>query len=152
MHSANPCLKIKMNPIWPFCLFFLFSVSFEALVAQEVSVAKDQEELIFAYESLPEFPGGFDSLKKFLTKHLEIKPDHKSEFITGTVYTRFFVDERGNLSNPEVIRGLNPYLDSLSVDAIRLMPRWIPARQNGKPTGYLFNLPIKFVDDKIKKR
>ncbi len=141
-----------MNTIHRIWLIILCAASFEAIYAQRDSVATRGEELIFAVESQPMFPGGLDSLKSFITIHTKINPERRSEFIAGTVYTRFFVDEKGHLLNPEVLRGLNPYLDSLSINTIKSMPRWVPARQNGKPIGYLFNLPVKFENEKIKKR
>ena len=116
-------------------------------MAQKVSVADNQEKLIIGVDSQPEYPGGMDSLKKYITDHIEITTRNNLKFSTGIVYTQFLIDEKGYLLNPKILRGLNSYFDSLSINAIKSMPRWIPAMLNGKPVGYIFNLPIKFEID-----
>ena len=145
-HTVNvrPHLNNHMILIARICLFILCLASFETLLAQKVSVDNSHEELIISVESQPEFLGGIDSLKIFISNNIKITEENISKFTPGIVYTQFFVNENGYLLNPKILKTLNPYLDSLSIVAIKSMPRWIPAKQNGKPVGYLFNLPIKF--------
>jgi len=136
-----------MKLILRICLFILYTASFEALLAQKVSVAPNQEKLIIDVDSQPEFPGGMDSLNKYITDHITITKRSNLKLSSGIVITQFLIDENGYLLNPKILRGLNPYFDSLSINAIKSMPRWVPAMRKGKSIGYLFNLPIKFEID-----
>ncbi|MDD4604562.1 MAG: energy transducer TonB [Bacteroidales bacterium] len=104
-------------------------------------------------EEQPSFPGGFDSLQKYLL--LKTKPPNNWRFdsISGKVYVEFLVESNGSISKSKILRGLNPILDSIAICAIRTMPKWDPAKQRGKPIDCKFLLPIKFgVQSNIKRK
>ncbi|HCT70256.1 MAG TPA: energy transducer TonB, partial [Bacteroidales bacterium] len=51
----------------------------------------------------------------------------------------------GSLSDIRILRGLGYGLDDEVLRVIRLMPRWTPGKQRGKPVRVQFNLPVKFI-------
>ena len=64
--------------------------------------------------------------------------------IEGTVYVNFVVNSFGEIDNVKISQNVNPQLDKECLRVIRLMPRWVPGRQRGKPVSVLFTLPVTF--------
>ncbi len=108
--------------------------------------ADDQkkEEVFTIVEEMPSFPGGQDSLNRFLVKNLRYPATAKESSIQGTVYVTFTVDRKGKIENPRVIRGIGGGCDEEVLRVIRLMPKWIPGKQAGKTVRVAFTLPVKF--------
>jgi outer membrane biosynthesis protein TonB len=103
-------------------------------------------------EEQPSFPGGVDSLQKYLTLKTKLPNNWRFDSINGKVFIEFLVESNGSISNPKILRGLNPILDSIAIGAIKVMPKWVPAKQRGEPVNCEFRLPILFGDQsKMKK-
>ena len=62
----------------------------------------------------------------------------------GKVIVQFVVDKDGTISNPEVVRGVDPYLDKEAIRVISSMPKWTPGVQNGKKVRVKFTVPVSF--------
>jgi protein TonB len=88
------------------------------------------------------YPGGIDSLKKFIKKNLKYPKDYVD--VEGKVYVKFIVNEDGSLSDFEIAKGLRKEYDKNAIDALKKMPKWIPAKQNGKIVRSYFVVPIAF--------
>jgi len=101
-------------------------------------------QFIDFFGDLPEFPGGDEALYKFIAEKKTYPPNWRKDSISGKVFLKFLIDSCGQIHNPEVIRGLNPVLDSIAINIIREMPNWNSAKQNGKPVSLEFVLPIRF--------
>jgi hypothetical protein len=97
---------------------------------------------------LPQFPGGQDSLDRYLTDAVErfIFADTNEIFPFGeSVYVAFEIAADGKVLNPLVELGFNALLDSAALDIVRNMPLWIPASdENGKPIPSSYRLQILF--------
>lgn len=108
---------------------------------------KPKEPEVFEYvEEFAEFPGGPAALKKYLGENIIYPPTAVELGVQGTVYVRFIVSERGNISNVRVTKGI-PDCDECSEEAIRVfksMPDWRPAKNNGKNVNSYFNSKVTF--------
>lgn len=93
---------------------------------------------------VPEFPGGQDSMYKFIYANLKYPKKAKEKGIEGKVYIQFVVEADGSLSNIKVLKGLGYGCDEEAMRIIKKMPKWVPGGQNGKKVPVKFNLPIKF--------
>jgi protein TonB len=62
---------------------------------------------------------------------------------TGVVVLRAVIDERGNVTNLEVLRTLPMGLEQAAVDAVRTW-RFKPATLHGRPVKVYFNLTVNF--------
>ena len=62
---------------------------------------------------MPEFPGGMQELMSFITKKIQYPKEiaQGEAGIQGRVIVQFIVDKDGNIVNPKVVRGVDPYLD-----------------------------------------
>ena len=83
-------------------------------------------------------------MKKFLAKKYII-PDslENTEIkISGTIIAAFAIEKDGTLSEFEIIKSLNPVLDNEWLRILKLMAKWKPAMQNGKPVKTSHKLPM----------
>jgi TonB family protein len=96
-------------------------------------------------EQMPEFPGGEQALAQFLHDHIKYPAEAAENGIQGSVYTSLVIEKDGSISNILVVRGVYPTVDAESVRVVRIMPKWIPGRQNGELVRVKFTVPINFV-------
>ena len=65
--------------------------------------------------------------------------------IFGRVFVQFVIDQRGNVVDVHVVRGVDPSLDN---EALRLIKStsgmWTPGKQSGKPVKVRYTFPIVF--------
>ena len=102
------------------------------------------------------FPGGDAGWRKYLQENLEIdKIARKIKIPKGekqlqqTVIVKFIVDRNGNISE---IAAENNDLNSLCIEeairVIKISPRWIAAKQNGRTVNAYRRQPITFLFEK----
>ena len=95
-------------------------------------------------EQMPQFPGGQAAMMKFIADSLRYPSVACENRIEGRVVVQFVVDCEGNILNPLVVWSVDPLLDREAIRLVKLMPKWIPGRQNGKPVCVIYNVPIRF--------
>ena len=131
-----------------------------ATLLMTVSYATAQEEDNNYEESIcidtfigksPEFPGGIDSLAKFICSNLTYPEDAKKDSIQGRVICRFTIDTDGSITDIQVLRSVHPSLDAEAVRVLSAMPKWVPAEINGKKIKRKDTFPIVFKMDTDKQ-
>jgi TonB family protein len=104
------------------------------------------EDEIFFTIAPPEFPGGFDSLARFIIDTLSYPNTAVRDSIEGRVITRFELDTCGKVVHVETLRGVRYDLDSACYNTIAILPDFIPARNNvNRPIRTQCILPITFL-------
>ena len=93
-------------------------------------------------ERAPRFPGGVEALKAFLLNNINY-PESLTG-VKGSVIVHFTIDTDGRVINPEIEQSLHPALDKEAIRVVKKMPRWEPARQDGKTIQATTYLPLKF--------
>ena len=63
--------------------------------------------------------------------------------IKGKVVVSFFVDEDGEVTNPEIVDTFNTILNDAIINRV-LSIKFEPAKQNGRPVRVRYSLPILF--------
>jgi len=107
---------------------------------------EDVEENVFlVVEVAPEYPGGLDSLMKYLQENITYPKDAREANIQGTVYVTFIVEANGSVSSVKVLRGIGGGCDEEAARVVKGMPNWKPGTQRGKPVRVQFNLPVRFI-------
>lgn len=101
-------------------------------------------EVYVTVEKMPSFPGGLDAQQKYLAQNLKYPVDAFEKKIGGRVTVRFVVKSTGDISNVEIIRGVDPSLDKEAVRVVKAMPKWEPGKQDGKAVDVYYTLPIVF--------
>ena len=110
--------------------------------------SQNNTEKVFDYaEQMPEFPGGIDSLTKFLSHNIqwpkELGADVKPPVV---VFVGFVVDSKGGVSETYLVK---ESYEAFNAEALRVMNLfkaipWKPGMQSGKPVSVRYVLPIRF--------
>jgi len=113
--------------------------------AMKSSQASSSGEQVYnSVEKMPTFPGGDEARIDFMMKNLKYPEQAKKNGVQGKVFVTFIIDTDGSLSNVKVMRGIGAGCDEEAVRVIKLMPKWTPGLEKGKPVKVQFVLPIKF--------
>lgn len=117
----------------------------------EVEIMEFEEEdeidsdMVFQHvEKVPEFPGGYAALIKYLKKHLKFPNIAKENGIQGRVYVNFVVNKTGHISDVKILKGVDVSLDREAIRVVQQMPVWTPGEQRGRAVNVSYNLPINF--------
>lgn len=115
---------------------------FVPIVEEEEEV--EEMEIFTVVESMPSFPGGEAARIEFLRNNIKYPQMARESGIQGTVYVTFVVEPDGSVTDVRVLRGIGGGCDEEAVRVIKMMPKWNPGLQRGKPVRVQFNMPIKF--------
>lgn len=107
-------------------------------------VKKGADRVYHVVEKMPEYPGGMKAFfnyikRKARTSELAEKPQKE-----GAVMIQFVVEKDGSITSPSIVRGLDARLDTAALDAIMVMPDWIPAQDHGISVRCKYSVPIPF--------
>ena len=113
-----------------------------------IKVKKTESEIsapLTIVEQMPVFPGGDNEMMKFIQKNIKYPQEEKEEGIQGTVYVTFVVDADGTLLDVKTLRGVSggSGCDVEALRVVKMMPKWIAGKQNGRAVAVQVNLPIK---------
>lgn len=97
---------------------------------------EEEEDTFTVVENMPELIGGLDGLKSSIKYPLAFDCE-------GRVFLQFIVNERGEVENPRVLRGINKACDDAAIDAIR-SAKFKPGIQRGRPVRVQHSLAIDF--------
>jgi TonB family protein len=128
-------------------LFILFNCILFFQVAADAQIAKFPADTVYSVvEQMPEFPGGQDSLFKYLQRNINFPEKERNAGVEGRVYIQFTVYKDGSLGNVAEVKGVpgGPGLSKEAIRVIKAIPVWNPGRQDGKPVNVSMVLPIKF--------
>jgi len=171
--SLNPILDneavrvLKLMPNWipgkqtgkPVYVYFSLPVMFKlqgntnktgttqqkSVNAKNEPVANNSKpEIISHVEVKPEFPGGQKTLMKWLSARVNYPKEAQDKGIQGRVTLRFGIKPDGSVDDVQVVEGLDPLCDQEAVRVAKLMPKWIPGKQDGKPVYVYSSMPVTF--------
>jgi protein TonB len=120
--------------------------STEPFKIEDIGFAAEQfyEEPVILEDEEASFPGGLDSLSRYLSQNVKYPKMARENGVKGKVFVEFVVSETGAVQQPKVLRGIGFGCDEEALNLVRNMPNWNPARINGKRTPVTFRLPVKF--------
>lgn len=108
------------------------------------SIDTANEEVFVVVEQNPEFPGGEEARMKFVRENIKYPKIAAEKGIQGNVFVGFIVEKDGSITNIKIVRGKDPSLDEEALRVTKLMPKWKPAMQRGKPVRCILTMPITF--------
>lgn len=111
-------------------------------------LAEDGSELPFEpYEVMPEFPGGQKGLLSALNRFLKYPKEAAAKKLQGRVIIQFVIDRDGSMIDSKVVRSAHPLLDQAAIntiEAMALMYKWTPGKQDGKLKRVKQTIPVVF--------
>ena len=103
-----------------------------------------QGDVFDVVEEMPQYPGGPQALFKFLSENVRYPAEAEKAGIQGRVIATFVVEKDGSISQPTVVKSVDPQLDAEAIRVISAMPNWIPGKQNGKVVRVKYTVPLSF--------
>lgn len=107
---------------------------------QQEEDEEPEDGFFILVEQMPELIGGLESLQR------QVRYPERAlrANIQGRVFVQFIVNERGEVENPVVVRGIGGGCDE---EAIRVVSqaRFVPGMQRGRPVRVQYNLPVVFM-------
>jgi TonB family C-terminal domain len=114
-----------------------------------VAVVEEEEEVEDSFvfvtvEDMPEYPGGNAALLKWIGENVNYPTIAAENGIEGRVYCQFVVNADGSVSDVVVVRPLDPNLDKEAIRVLKLLPKFKPGSQRGKPVRVKYSVPVRF--------
>lgn len=106
----------------------------------------DEEEMIYnTVDEQPEFPGGMKALAKYLKENMNYPEKSRKHGSQGCSYVVFIINADGSITDVQTMRSAGDvYIDMEAHRLVENMPKWIPAKKDGKNVRVRFTLPIMF--------
>lgn len=98
-----------------------------------------EEDFFVVVEEMPELIGGLASIQQ----NIRYPEMARRAGIEGRVYVQFIVNERGEVEDPRVIRGIGGGADEEALRAVR-EAKFRPGMQRGRPVRVQYSLPVVF--------
>ncbi len=102
------------------------------------------EEPVTFVEQMPSFAGGVSEMYKFLGKNINYPSQAQRANVEGKVFLSFIVEKDGSITNVSTLKGINFGCDEEAERVIKLMPKWISGKQNGRAVRVKFTIPVVF--------
>lgn len=116
----------------------------ELIVPPAASTTPQDETIFEVVDEAPQFPGGDSALNKWLSSEVRYPVRAMENGISGQVIIKFVVEKDGRITHPEIIKHVDKDLDREALRALKWMPKWIPAKNNGETVRAYHILPVNF--------
>ena len=113
-------------------------ITFAVMILQAIAVtAQTQRQTIYTPEQVEQramFPGGQEGMMSYMMQNMKYPKEAEKDKAQGTVVVHFVVEVDGSISDVHVpdSQKVHPALDAAAVKFVRKMPKWVPAKLNGK--------------------
>lgn len=102
------------------------------------------EEVLSFVEEMPSPEGGMQAFYSFLSKKMKYPKQARRMGMEGKVFVQFVVNEKGKMTDLEVVRGIGVGCDEEALRVMKLAPDWNPGKQRGRPVKVRMVVPIYF--------
>jgi TonB family protein len=107
----------------------------------------DKDDTVYTYASkAPEYSGGMKEFYIHIQKNLRYPANARRQGVKGRVYVQFIINEIGEITEIETIRGIGAGCDEESERVFKIAPRnWIPGEFENRKVKVRMILPITFL-------
>ncbi|HEY4326080.1 MAG TPA: TonB family protein [Mucilaginibacter sp.] len=95
-------------------------------------------------EGEPEFPGGPESMNRFIERNKRYPNIARKNGTHGTVVIGFVVEADGTLTNFKVVKGIGDGCDEEALRILKIVSKWRYGIRRGKPAKIDFEVSISF--------
>jgi periplasmic protein TonB len=92
----------------------------------------------------PQFPGGSQELDKYLSLNLRYPNEALKLKVEGEVIITFTIDEEGFVQDIRTVKDIGYGCGPEAERVVRSMPRWYPAKKDGRAIKINYRLPVVF--------
>jgi len=104
----------------------------------------EEPEIFEIVEEMPVFPGGDAEMLKSIYGNIIYPTEAKAKGIEGLVVLSFTIYEDGSVHDVKVLRDIGGGCGEEAARLVKLMPKWKPGKQRGKPVKVAYKLPVRF--------
>ena len=92
------------------------------------------------------FPRGQEGMMSFMMQNMKYPKEAEKDKAQGTVVVHFVIEADGSISNIKVPDSLkiHPALDAAAMEFVKKMPKWKPAKLNGKAVRQRANTAVQY--------
>lgn len=103
-------------------------------------------ERLYTYvEEMPLFhTGNNNDIVSFIQSKLQYPAEAVRNKVEGRVIIAFIIDKEGDVTDASVEKGIGLGCDEAALNAVRQLPRFTPAKQDGEPVFVRFMVPVQF--------
>ena len=116
---------------------------YEIPIASVEIPEEDTERVFVIVEKMPEPVGGFETFFNTLRKHMKYPRKAARAGVAGKVFVSFIVNEKGELQDFSIVKGIGFGCDEEAMRVIALT-KWNAGKQRGRPVKVRMVQPIMF--------
>lgn len=131
-------------PVW-YMVPITFTLSGDPVTRPSRFEVNGTDTIYTSTKNMPSYTGGSEAMKIFKEENVKFPPEIKSLGIEGFVMVRFIIEKDGSVSNVRIMNGASPSLDAEAIRVTKLMPKWQPGMENGKPVRFLWMTNYDFM-------
>ena len=110
----------------------------------EPQAVEEKEEVLVTADIMPEYPGGTEALRRFLSRNLRNPDEEQTAAETIRVVARFVVDKEGTITQVIFKENAGTKFEQEVMRVLKKMPKWKPGIFRGKAASVYFTLPVVF--------
>ena len=108
-------------------------------------IARNRNHVYLNPEISPRYKKGDVAMRQFIADHIRLTPTMSAACGQALVKVACVVERNGRLSAMRVIQSADSLYDAESIRVLKKMPRWKPARMEGKRVRSLVVIDVPFV-------
>jgi protein TonB len=105
---------------------------------------EEKEDVLLTADIMPEYPGGTEALRRFLSRNLRNPDEEQTAAETVRVIARFVVDKDGTITQVVFKENAGSKFEQEVMRVLKKMPKWKPGVFKGKAASVYFTLPVVF--------
>lgn len=115
------------------------------MMAAERSVMTEVTDSVYGIvDEVAHFKGGEAALTKYRIMHLDYPAAMRQQGRSGRVIVSFEVSRKGKVMNPKIVSSQDEGFNDEVLNFVLSMPKWVPAKLNGKKAASRIMMPIMF--------
>ncbi|MBK8805996.1 MAG: energy transducer TonB [Bacteroidales bacterium] len=134
-------MKFLLKIIFTLAVFLICNIAFS-------QTSNDSEKV----SNVPKLNKKNEKYINFLQQNMLYPPLAHKQNIQGEVEVQFTVAKDGSIRDIIIKKPCHPILDSTAMIVMRSMPKWKPAKLNGKKVDVVYSIPINFAIPKLKTK
>jgi len=117
----------------------------DTAINEERKKATEMAQLLSSVrEQPPKFPGGEEAMFNYIQSNIKYPAEAMEVSVGGIALVSFTINSNGNVRNPKLVKEIGWGIDEEAIRVVLNMPRWEPARQNGRPVSMEYTISIRF--------
>ena len=102
------------------------------------------DTIYYHARTMPQFPGGHDTLVKYIDSQIQYPANAISNRVQGRVIVKFVVKSTGEVGTVTIVRSVDKDLDDEAVRIIKSLPKFTPGYKNGQAVPVWYVVHVAF--------